>query len=231
MTFKKTRLFLIVLIVAISIFALPIIMPFNDTNRVIEAEGVDYLPAGYSNIQTYHYDDRGYKGERTIYWAEGVDAPKMDSMASNNLGTPGYFERSVTDDFIEYDYHMETGKGYYDMNKAVGSKNSYCYLAASANLIHWWLDQNSAYIDRYIDMIADGTFGSIKGLRDTSTITRDVWQNMRSELQLRYDSGVKSQPLLDDYMVKNFLYPLIERKGGFWPPFLSISGYKKFLTI
>ena len=216
MTFKKTSI-LFILTIALCFFVMPIIIPLNIANKIVKAEKTTHLPVGYSNIQTYNYDDRGYNGERTIYWAEGIQGPKMDSMVSGNLNTPGYFERSVTDDFIEYDYPMETGKGYYDMNKAVGTKNSYCYLAASANLIHWRLDQNSEYIDRYIEMIADDTFTSIQELRNISSLTKDVWENMRSELQLRDDSGVMSQPLLDDYMVNNFLYPLIERKGGFWP--------------
>ncbi|WP_330848258.1 IdeS/Mac family cysteine endopeptidase [Streptococcus suis] len=83
---------------------------------------------------------------REIIWAQGVTPP--------NMGQGGTFKKEVTGEFIEYSMPYEAGNGYYDANKSLNASLedlNLCFAAVSSNMLHWWLEQNSDYVDRFIE--------------------------------------------------------------------------------
>ncbi|NQI69969.1 hypothetical protein HO594_02130 [Streptococcus suis] len=82
---------------------------------------------------------------REIIWAQGVTPPSM--------GQGGTFKKEVTGEFIEYSMPYEAGNGYYDANKSLNASLedlNLCFAAVSSNMLHWWLEQNKEYVERYI---------------------------------------------------------------------------------
>ncbi|HFI0119968.1 TPA: IdeS/Mac family cysteine endopeptidase [Streptococcus suis] len=82
---------------------------------------------------------------REIIWAQGVTPPSM--------GEAGDFEKEVTGEFVEYSMPFEAGKGYYDANKSLDASIedlNLCFAAVSSNMLHWWLEQNKDYVERFI---------------------------------------------------------------------------------
>ncbi|HEM6386780.1 TPA: IdeS/Mac family cysteine endopeptidase [Streptococcus suis] len=93
-------------------------------------------------ISLYTSEDGQY---REIIWAQGITPPSM--------GQGGDFKKEVTGEFIEYTMPYEAGKGYYDANKSLDASLedlNLCFAAVSSNMLHWWLEQNKEYVERYI---------------------------------------------------------------------------------
>ncbi|HEM5271572.1 TPA: IdeS/Mac family cysteine endopeptidase [Streptococcus suis] len=93
-------------------------------------------------ISLYTSEDGQY---REIIWAQGITPPSM--------GQGGDFKKEVTGEFIEYTVPYEAGKGYYDANKSLDASLedlNLCFAAVSSNMLHWWLEQNKEYVERYI---------------------------------------------------------------------------------
>ncbi|HFI0502686.1 TPA: IdeS/Mac family cysteine endopeptidase [Streptococcus suis] len=83
---------------------------------------------------------------REIIWAQGVTPASMEQ--------GGTFKKEVTGEFIEYSMPYEAGNGYYDANKSLNASLedlNLCFAAVSSNMLHWWLEQNSDYVDRFIE--------------------------------------------------------------------------------
>ena len=121
----------------------------------------------------------------TIYWAKGLQPPMM-SHDLDNYGKPGYFYKmsDLSQYVFTHEYDDKTqqfiSRGFYDINKTNhhrGDQQPLCYMATTLNMLHWWMDQNSAYIDQYMDGISSGRFRQEAGLYD---ITQDsLWENLR----------------------------------------------------
>ncbi len=95
---------------------------------------------------------------RTILWAKGIHAPTM--------GENGDFQKEVThsgsDTYIDYKAPFVSGNSWYDVNKIKAGGNvdvdkNLCFGAVASNMLHWWLEQNSEYVDRYIAKNGDIT--------------------------------------------------------------------------
>lgn len=105
------------------------------------------------NVVQYTNED----GEiRTILWAKGINAPIM--------GENGDFKKEVTisgsDTYVDYKAPFALGNGWYDVNKTRAGGNvdvdkNLCFGAVASNMLHWWLEQNSEYVDRYIEKNGD----------------------------------------------------------------------------
>ena len=82
---------------------------------------------------------------REIVWAQGLTPPSM--------GQGGDFKKEVTGEFVEYSMPYEAGNGYYDANKSLDASLedlNLCFAAVSSNMLHWWLEQNREYVNRFI---------------------------------------------------------------------------------
>ncbi|MEY8461807.1 IdeS/Mac family cysteine endopeptidase [Streptococcus merionis] len=78
-------------------------------------------------------------------WADGVHVDEGDFKSS----TEGY----GTDYFAT---EHGKGRGYYDINKKFdGSDDVLCSGVVAANQLHWWLDRNKDYVERYRKQSAD----------------------------------------------------------------------------
>ncbi|HEL9635134.1 TPA: IdeS/Mac family cysteine endopeptidase [Streptococcus suis] len=105
-------------------------------------------------ISLYTSEDGQY---REIIWAQGITPPSM--------GQGGDFKKEVTGEFIEYTMPYEAGKGYYDANKSLDASLedlNLCFAAVSSNMLHWWLEQNGPYVQRFIEE----KYGSVENQQD-----------------------------------------------------------------
>ncbi|MEG3302967.1 IdeS/Mac family cysteine endopeptidase [Streptococcus suis] len=91
----------------------------------------------------------GYQTEsgeqRQIIWAHGITPPAMEQS--------GGFVKEKYGDYLNYTAPFEAGKGYYDTNKSLDASFidlNLCFAAVSSNMVHWWLEQNSSYVERYL---------------------------------------------------------------------------------
>ena len=116
----------------------------------------DLLTTSKNNNVVQYADENGKI--RTIIWVKGISAPIM--------GEGGDFRKEVThagsDIYIDYKAPFAFGNSWYDINKSRAGGNTdidknLCFGATSANMLHWWLEQNSSYIDNYIAKEGDIT--------------------------------------------------------------------------
>ncbi|MDN2996658.1 host-specific IgM cysteine endopeptidase Ide-Ssuis [Streptococcus suis] len=83
--------------------------------------------------------------QRQIIWAHGITPPAMEQS--------GGFVKEKYGDYLNYAAPFEAGKGYYDTNKSLNASFidlNLCFAAVSSNMVHWWLEQNSSYVERYL---------------------------------------------------------------------------------
>ncbi len=83
--------------------------------------------------------------QRQIIWAHGITPPAMEQS--------GGFVKEKYGDYLNYTAPFEAGKGYYDTNKSLDASFidlNLCFAAVSSNMVHWWLEQNSSYVARYL---------------------------------------------------------------------------------
>lgn len=133
---------------------------------------VDIRP-GQATKETYMQDGK----EVTVLWTRGITPP--------NLKTDF---RRVTHN--SYDYLVSSyipNKGWYDVNKSDssgGRDDLLCSGAVASNMLHWWLDQNKNYIDRYLRENADRAF-----LPGEKNFWKDL-KNYRNSFKNQYDSTI-----------------------------------------
>lgn len=80
-----------------------------------------------------------------------------------------------------------------------------CFAAAAANGLHWWMAQNSQYIDRYLE-------------KNPDLPKADKIKNLKQPFNSQYDSPI--------YQI--FVSQFANRKEGYWPDILQdqfINGY------
>lgn len=151
-----------------------------------------------------------YKNEedgklKTIIWTKGINPPKMG-------GTDSEFRKETTNvngevAYIEYKAPYSAGKGWYDVNKTENRVQdlNLCFAAAASNALHWWLAQNSNYIDKYLAENPDYS-------------KAEELSNLRDSFKSQQDSEV----------YKLFLKQFAYKKEGYWSDILEdqfINGY------
>ncbi|HFI0358314.1 TPA: IdeS/Mac family cysteine endopeptidase [Streptococcus suis] len=109
----------------------------NEQNQIEVTETKEIL--NHTSYQTE-------SGEhRQIVWAYGITPPVMEQK--------GGFVKEKYGDYLNYTAPFEAGKGYYDTNKSLNASFidlNLCFAAVSSNMVHWWLEQNSSYVERYL---------------------------------------------------------------------------------
>ncbi|WP_105243373.1 host-specific IgM cysteine endopeptidase Ide-Ssuis [Streptococcus suis] len=109
----------------------------NEQNQIEVAETKEILN------QTSYKTESGE--QRQIIWAHGITPPAMEQS--------GGFVKEKYGDYLNYTAPFEAGKGYYDTNKSLNASFidlNLCFAAVSSNMVHWWLEQNSSYVERYL---------------------------------------------------------------------------------
>lgn len=156
------------------------------------------------NIVT-QYTNEDDKKLKTIVWAKGINPPKMG-------GEDSEFRKEVTHvngevAYIEYKAPYIAGKGWYDVNKTENRVPdlNLCFAAAASNALHWWLAQNSNYIDKYLE-------------QNPNYSKANELSNLRDSFKSQQDSEV----------YKLFLKQYAYKKEGYWSDILEdqfINGY------
>ena len=95
------------------------------------------IPAGKSVKTTYEKNGK----KITTLWTKGIKPPKMDE-----------FTEEKHNDYLIVTTPYNSNKGWYDTNKSESGHNDrvLCSGAVASNMLHWWLEQNKTYIDRYL---------------------------------------------------------------------------------
>lgn len=156
-TLKKSFLHIVsVLLVFVITFQMVIPISYaadKETAFNVESVSLKDELSKNGNVVTEYVNDED-KQTKTILWAKGITPPKMG-------GEDSQFKKQLTYDnkgdvsYIDYIAPYAPGNGWYDVNKSkdfVLSDMNLCFAAAASNSLHWWLDQNSDYIDKYLQM-------------------------------------------------------------------------------
>ncbi|MHC3604475.1 IdeS/Mac family cysteine endopeptidase [Streptococcus suis] len=109
----------------------------NEQNQIEVTETKEILN------QTSYQTESGE--QRQIIWAHGITPPAMEQS--------GGFVKEKYGDYLNYTAPFEAGKGYYDTNKSLNASFidlNLCFAAVSSNMVHWWLEQNRSYVERYL---------------------------------------------------------------------------------
>ncbi|HEL1920221.1 TPA: IdeS/Mac family cysteine endopeptidase [Streptococcus suis] len=109
----------------------------NEQNQIEVTETKEIL--NHTSYQTESGE------QRKIVWAYGITPPVMEQS--------GGFVKEKYGDYLNYTAPFEAGKGYYDTNKSLNASFidlNLCFAAVSSNMVHWWLEQNSSYVERYL---------------------------------------------------------------------------------
>ncbi|HEM5233819.1 TPA: IdeS/Mac family cysteine endopeptidase [Streptococcus suis] len=116
----------------------------NDTEvKTSEQNQIEIAETKEILNQTSYQTESGE--QRQIIWAHGITPPAMEQS--------GGFVKEKYGDYLNYTAPFEAGKGYYDTNKSLNASFidlNLCFAAVSSNMVHWWLEQNSSYVERYL---------------------------------------------------------------------------------
>ena len=166
--------------------------------------------------------------EHTIYWAQGVTPPLMaDYNKSELFGTSGYFQKESSAGYSQYWINTPaTGEellktGIFDLNKVDPiAHRPLCFLASASNLLHWWADQNAAYIQSYQQKLGpDGQFRQESGLVELPK-DQEGWDKLLEKPGVVFDTALDGDR-------KSYYQPLsgsgITVRGGILDKFVGIS--------
>ncbi|CEN83263.1 IdeS/Mac family cysteine endopeptidase [Paraclostridium sordellii] len=113
-------------------------LPIDNQNKLLLQKILDDKT---SNVK-FHKDDHGTIESYDVF-SKGVNPPSDNDYTI--LKESGY-----TIPVAPY----KPGMGWYDANKVFNGAgdDSLCSGATAANMLNWWMDQNSDYIDKYLDL-------------------------------------------------------------------------------
>lgn len=170
-----------------------------------EAADVDRNKNMREVTTTEYTDDDGVK--KTILWADNITPPIMNG---SNDADADFKRMEMTDSggrkYIEYVAPYKSGNGWYDVNKTFNQDTFLCFSATASNMLHWWMDQNRAYINSYLKNNPDlPKAQEIKKLQQSPT-------------------GQHGSNIYD-----KFVEQFADRREGYWPDILQdqfINGYR-----
>lgn len=94
-----------------------------------------------------HYVNQFDGEEKEIIWVQGIQPP--------SIGDPDSDLKPVRETdgdkvFETYRTPYISDHGWYDVNKSKGEDTYLCFAVAATNSLHWWLEQNDPYIQKYL---------------------------------------------------------------------------------
>ncbi|WP_066675018.1 IdeS/Mac family cysteine endopeptidase [Clostridium septicum] len=168
------------------------IIDIFDIIKISKLEGTSYvkkpsekalalqnLLASNNNV-TITKDEAG----KSIYnvWVKGITPPAESDFTNLDLGFNCNMKVAP----------WKPGQGWYDINKLLdGSDNLLCSGAVAANMLHWWLEQNKDYIDKYLQQNPDNGKNSNKNLdvRTSSTFHSQTNSDIFNILKRMFGAG------------------------------------------
>ncbi len=205
---KYTSIFVIMCVVMQTCKDIPIALAMDNSSQpfVVDTSGnsIKNELEKNGNVVT-QYTNQEDKKLKTILWTKGVTPPKMggDNSDFKRIETPVNGQVG----YVEYKAPYVANHGWFDVNKSEDRvmDQNLCFAAAASNGLHWWLQQNSDYIDKYLKQHPDYS-------------KKEQLAKMRNSFASQGSSGIYQS------FVQQFAY----RKNGYWPDILIdqfINGY------
>lgn len=168
-----------------------------------EDAGQNYSAA--AGTQTSYIDENGT--EKIIYWTDKITPPTMNGPNAANSDFKRYEETLNGITYVDYVAPYKPGNGWYDVNKTPTQEldKNLCFSAAASNMLHWWMDQNAGYIDRYLQLYPNAP--------------------KAEEIRMFKDSPVDQQ---NSKIYARFVEQFAGRQEGYWADLLQdqfINGY------
>lgn len=161
------------------------------------------IPAGQAVKRTYIKDGNNI----TSLWVKGLNPPSISDFKKEKYG----------------DYEILTtqyvpNRGWFDSNKTPSGENDrvLCSGAVASNMLHWWMEQNSSYINRFLNNRPD---------RYVLPGDVSVWKNLNTYLSSFEGPG--NSKIFDMFKLH------YGRTNGIWADTsvdFFINGYKMSLT-
>ena len=161
------------------------------------------IPAGQAVKRTYIKDGNNI----TSLWVKGLNPPLISDFKEEKYG----------------DYEILTtqyvpNRGWFDSNKTPSGENDrvLCSGAVASNMLHWWMEQNSSYINRFLNNRPD---------RYVLPGDVSVWKNLNTYLSSFEGPG--NSKIFDMFKLN------YGRTNGIWADTsvdFFINGYKMSLT-
>ena len=190
-------------------------LPIDNQNKLLLQKILDDKT---SNVKV-HKDDHGTIESYDVF-SKGVNPPSDSDYTI--LKESGY-----TIPVAPY----KPGMGWYDANKVFNGAgdDSLCSGATSANMLNWWMDQNSDYIDKYLDLHGENSTCINKelGISQNATISNfrknpdDLFKYITKCFGNRDNKGIAPDRTLFWFLNGhdlNYRLPVnkIDARGGFF---------------
>ena len=172
---------------------------------VADAERLKEELSKNGNPVTQYVNDEDHRIKTTV-WAKGITPPEMSAFIKEEDEVQGA-------KYVTYRTPYQENKGWYDVNKTIGRPldSKLCYAAAASNALHWWLEQNESYIDRYLNEYPDDT-----KKQDLKTLRNSFVSQADSEIYKRYISQFSSRQegFWSDLLVDQFVNGYVPNENG-----------------
>lgn len=157
------------------------------------------------NPVTQYVNDEDHRIKTTV-WAKGITPPEMSAFIKEEDEVQGA-------KYVTYRTPYEENKGWYDVNKTIGRPldSKLCYAAAASNALHWWLEQNGSYIDRYLNEYPDDP-----KKQDLRTLRNSFVSQADSEIYKRYilQFSSRQEGFWSDLLVDQFVNGYVPNENG-----------------
>lgn len=207
---SKAKKALQILLCSLIAFTLSLQLPAVSVHAEVQ-EAKAYTPESLKEefsrngnpVSQYENPDDGKL--KTIIWAKGITPPVMGGENSDFQRRELEINGALT--YVEYIAPYVKGNGWFDINKTEDREPdlNLCFAAAASNTLHWWLTQNTEYIDRFLAENPDyDKANKLNGLRNPA-------------------QDQQGSPV---YQI--FLDQFANRQEGYWPDILQdqfINGY------
>lgn len=114
----------------------PVVQPQDTQTRSTIQKLADSLgSAQNTGVSTYQWENE----DRAVLWVKGIKYPDLST-----------FTKVTSAGYSEYNLDYQTDKKWYDVDKKSEQSTFLCSAAVSANMLHWWLEQNDAYVQKFL---------------------------------------------------------------------------------
>lgn len=149
--------------------------------------------------------------ERNILWVKGVEPLSM--------GEGGVFKKELTGSYVEYILPYTENQAWYDVNKNTsGSLQdlNLCFAAVSSNMLHWWLEQNGPYIEKYLTMGAESRKDEASELQNLERYVDSFTSQQSSKIfdMFKYYYGYRKDGYVSTILLDWFINGYTPSKTG-----------------
>lgn len=158
------------------------------------------------NVVTQYVNEEDQK-LKTIVWAKGITPPEMGTFVKESDSGSGGAQ------YITYKAPYQANNSWYDVNKTIGRVEdaNLCFAVAASNALHWWLEQNQTYIDRYLIEYPDDA-----KKQELRTLLNSYINESNSAIYKRYITqfSKRQEGYWSDILVDQFINGYVPKENG-----------------